>query len=206
MTIVWSASHDLGKKEANMIDIRGKSAVALSRDPKTPPSQVPRKTVEGILRGLDHVLADERAESIWRASRQDPARLHDPDAPVESRHHGARKSVDFRPGRRQWSHLRSGHGHDAFRHNDSPLSRELVQYPHHRAVYSGVDPILGHRVQRRRTDDPLHADPDAVNMPAFGAAYSDGEIASVVNYVTARFGARPSALTVERVAKLRQAD
>jgi hypothetical protein len=49
---------------------------ALSSGPKTPPSQVARKTIEGILGGLDHVLADERAESIWMASRQDPARLH----------------------------------------------------------------------------------------------------------------------------------
>ena len=28
-------------------------------------------------------------------------------------------------------------------------------------------------------------------MPAFGAAYSDEEIASLANYVTARFGAQP---------------
>jgi mono/diheme cytochrome c family protein len=43
-------------------------------------------------------------------------------------------------------------------------------------------------------------------MPAFGDAYSDEEIASVANYVTARFGAQSSALTAERVAKLRSAD
>jgi len=47
---------------------------------------------------------------------------------------------------------------------------------------------------------------DGANMPAFGAAYSDYEIASVANYVTARFGTQPSALTGERVAKLRSAD
>jgi mono/diheme cytochrome c family protein len=40
-------------------------------------------------------------------------------------------------------------------------------------------------------------------MPAFGDAYSDAEIASVANYVTARFGAKGSELTVARVAKLR---
>jgi mono/diheme cytochrome c family protein len=40
-------------------------------------------------------------------------------------------------------------------------------------------------------------------MAAFGAAYSIYEIASVANYVTARFSAQPSALTEERVAKLR---
>jgi len=49
---------------------------ALSSGSKTPPGQVARKTVEGIRGRLDHVLADERAESVWRASREDPARLH----------------------------------------------------------------------------------------------------------------------------------
>jgi mono/diheme cytochrome c family protein len=43
-------------------------------------------------------------------------------------------------------------------------------------------------------------------MPAFGAAYSDAEIASVANYVTARFGAAASDLTAARVAKLRTED
>jgi mono/diheme cytochrome c family protein len=47
---------------------------------------------------------------------------------------------------------------------------------------------------------------DGANMPAFGAAYSDYEIASVANYVTARFGTQPSALTGERVAKLRSTE
>jgi mono/diheme cytochrome c family protein len=41
------------------------------------------------------------------------------------------------------------------------------------------------------------------NMPAFGSAYSDSEIASVANYVTARFGAQGSELTAAQVAKLR---
>jgi mono/diheme cytochrome c family protein len=40
-------------------------------------------------------------------------------------------------------------------------------------------------------------------MPAFGSAYSDAEIAAVANYVTGRFGSRPSALTAQDVAKLR---
>jgi mono/diheme cytochrome c family protein len=47
---------------------------------------------------------------------------------------------------------------------------------------------------------------DKANMPAFEGAYSDYEIASVANYITARFGTQPSALTGERVAKLRSAD
>ena len=44
-----------------------------------------------------------------------------------------------------------------------------------------------------------------VMMPAFGAAYSDTEIAAVANYVTARFGATPSHLTASDVSRLRAA-
>ncbi|HEY2340305.1 MAG TPA: cytochrome c [Steroidobacteraceae bacterium] len=40
-------------------------------------------------------------------------------------------------------------------------------------------------------------------MPAFGADYSDAEIAAVANYMTARFGARASAVTPRTVAQLR---
>ena len=43
-----------------------------------------------------------------------------------------------------------------------------------------------------------------VMMPAFGATYSDAEIAAVANYVVARFGAKISYLTAKDVAKLRQ--
>ena len=42
-------------------------------------------------------------------------------------------------------------------------------------------------------------------MPAFGHTYSDAEIAAVANYVTARFGAKPSKVTVKQVASLRNA-
>ena len=42
-------------------------------------------------------------------------------------------------------------------------------------------------------------------MPAFGRAYSDAEIAAVANYVTARFGAKPSRVTPKQVAALRKA-
>jgi mono/diheme cytochrome c family protein len=42
-----------------------------------------------------------------------------------------------------------------------------------------------------------------ISMPAFGAAYSDTEIAAVVNYVTARFGSEPSKITEKNVAELR---
>jgi mono/diheme cytochrome c family protein len=50
-----------------------------------------------------------------------------------------------------------------------------------------------------------HLANDADNMPSFGDAYSDAEIASVANYVTARFG-KGSDLTAAHVAKLRTQD
>ena len=43
-------------------------------------------------------------------------------------------------------------------------------------------------------------------MPSFAAAYSDAEIAAVANYVTARFRARPSRVTPDKVAMLRLQD
>jgi mono/diheme cytochrome c family protein len=49
-----------------------------------------------------------------------------------------------------------------------------------------------------------HAPPDVVSMPAFGNAYSDVEIAAVANYVTARFGSKPSRITAQDVAELRK--
>jgi len=42
-------------------------------------------------------------------------------------------------------------------------------------------------------------------MPAFGRAYTDDEITAVANYVTARFGAKPSDVTPKQVAALRKA-
>jgi mono/diheme cytochrome c family protein len=48
-----------------------------------------------------------------------------------------------------------------------------------------------------------HLPRDSDNMPSFGSTYSDAEIAGVANYVTARFGAKGSALTAADVAKLR---
>jgi mono/diheme cytochrome c family protein len=41
-------------------------------------------------------------------------------------------------------------------------------------------------------------------MPAFGSAYTDDEIAAVANYVTARFGAKPSHVTPKQVAVMRK--
>ncbi len=48
-----------------------------------------------------------------------------------------------------------------------------------------------------------HVVGDSNNMPGFGSTYTDEEIASVANYVTARFGAKGSDLTAAQVAKLR---
>jgi mono/diheme cytochrome c family protein len=41
-------------------------------------------------------------------------------------------------------------------------------------------------------------------MPGFGAAYSDEEIAAVANYVTTRFGSKASNLTAAEIAKMRR--
>jgi mono/diheme cytochrome c family protein len=49
---------------------------------------------------------------------------------------------------------------------------------------------------------PLPQSGDIAVMPAF-TRFSDAEIADVANYVTARFGAKPSSLTAEEVRKLR---
>jgi mono/diheme cytochrome c family protein len=51
-----------------------------------------------------------------------------------------------------------------------------------------------------------HAGGSSTDMPPFGDAYSDAEIAGVANYVTARFGSQRSALSAAQVAKLRAAD
>ena len=42
-----------------------------------------------------------------------------------------------------------------------------------------------------------------ISMPAFGAAYSNNEIAAVANYITGRFGSEPSKITDKDVADLR---
>jgi mono/diheme cytochrome c family protein len=48
-----------------------------------------------------------------------------------------------------------------------------------------------------------HTPDGTVFMPGFGGAYSDAEIAAVVNFVTGRFGARPSTVVAGDIAKLR---
>lgn len=47
-----------------------------------------------------------------------------------------------------------------------------------------------------------HTPDGVVKMPAFGAAYSDEEIAAVSNYITARFGAEKSRITAEEVKSI----
>jgi len=59
-----------------------------------------------------------------------------------------------------------------------------------------VAQVIIHGGPRQVANDPS-------NMPAFGSTYSDAEIASVANYVTARFGAKGSDLTAANIAKLR---
>jgi mono/diheme cytochrome c family protein len=105
--------------------------------------------------------------------------------------------------------------------------------PHGKAVYegacagchgwSGVSPVIpfASLIGTRAVNDPAATNVAQViiggaqrhtggqpgnNMPAFGDAYSDAEIASVANYVTARFGVQGSGLTAEQVAKLRTQD
>jgi mono/diheme cytochrome c family protein len=50
------------------------------------------------------------------------------------------------------------------------------------------------------TGSPEHA---GAFMPSFRAAYTDAEIAAAANYVTARFGAKPSRVTASEVRKMR---
>ncbi len=88
--------------------------------------------------------------------------------------------------------------------------------------WTGVSPVLPYATLTgtRAVNDPAatnaaqiilgggmrHYALDASNMPAFGTTYSNAEIASVANYVTARFGAAGSRLTAEQVAQMRAAE
>jgi mono/diheme cytochrome c family protein len=86
--------------------------------------------------------------------------------------------------------------------------------------WTGVSPVIPFAtlIGTRAVNDPTannvaqviiggaqrHTASDPSNMPAFGAAYSDAEIASVANYITARFGVKASELTAAQVEKLRR--
>jgi mono/diheme cytochrome c family protein len=73
------------------------------------------------------------------------------------------------------------------------------------ATLTGVravnDPTATNVVQVVLSGSSAHGGAD---MPAFGSAYSDAEVAAVANYVTARFGATPSSVTAAKVADLRK--
>jgi mono/diheme cytochrome c family protein len=63
------------------------------------------------------------------------------------------------------------------------------------ATATNVVQVVIHGGERQAPAGPL-------DMPAFGSTYSDAEIASVANYVTARFGTRGSHVTAAEAAKL----
>jgi mono/diheme cytochrome c family protein len=64
------------------------------------------------------------------------------------------------------------------------------------------DPTAVNVVQMVLNGSPAGSS-STTGMPAFGAGYSDAEIAAVANYVTARFGVKASAVTARTVAHLR---
>jgi mono/diheme cytochrome c family protein len=70
-------------------------------------------------------------------------------------------------------------------------------------VRSVNDPTGTNVAQIILTGAHRHGSDSGPSMPAFGKAYSDQEIASLANYVTARFGAQASALTADNIATLR---
>ena len=72
-------------------------------------------------------------------------------------------------------------------------------------VRSVNDPTAINVVQIILTGAHRQVPDTQATMPAFGSAYSDEEIASLANYVTARFGA-PSAVTAQNIATLRAQD
>jgi len=116
--------------------------------------------------------------------------------------------------------------------SDTPKQMQAAVDPRGREIFegacaschewSGVSRLTGYATL---TGDRAVNDPSGVNvasmvlsgarigaaegpvlMPAFGHAYSNGEIAAVTNYVTARFGGTPSHLTAREVGRLREAE
>ncbi len=57
---------------AGFIDTEMAAGLAEANEPKTPPSQVAERTLQGIIDGVDHVRADDRSEEMWNSIRQDP--------------------------------------------------------------------------------------------------------------------------------------
>jgi len=79
----------------------------------------------------------------------------------------------------------------------------------HYATLTGAravnDPTATNVVQIVLSGERRQTAAGVVAMPAFGSTLSDTEIAALADYVTARFGAAPSHLKAEDVARLRQA-
>jgi mono/diheme cytochrome c family protein len=82
----------------------------------------------------------------------------------------------------------------------------VIPYATLTGVRSVNDPTATNVVQVILSGAHRRASDERANMPAFGSAYSDEEIASLANYVTARFGAQPSAVTAQSIATLRTQD
>ena len=82
----------------------------------------------------------------------------------------------------------------------------VIPYATLTGVRSVNDPTATNVVQVILSGAHRHTADAGAIMPAFGSAYSDAEIASLANYVTARFGAQPSAVTAENIATLRAQD
>jgi mono/diheme cytochrome c family protein len=66
------------------------------------------------------------------------------------------------------------------------------------------DPTATNVAQIVLSGADAHTDAGSLYMPAFGRSLSDLEVAAVANYVTARFGAKPSSVTAQDVKKMRQ--
>jgi mono/diheme cytochrome c family protein len=90
-------------------------------------------------------------------------------------------------------------------HDWTGVSR-VLPYATLTGVRSVNDPTATNVVQVILTGAHRRSADAGATMPAFGSAYSDAEIASLANYVTARFGAQPSAVTAEKIATLRAQD
>ncbi|HWX28362.1 MAG TPA: cytochrome c [Steroidobacteraceae bacterium] len=82
----------------------------------------------------------------------------------------------------------------------------VIPYATLTGVRSVNDPTAVNVVQVILSGAHRRASESQATMPAFGGAYSDAEIASLANYVTARFGAQPSAVTAQNIATLRAGD
>jgi mono/diheme cytochrome c family protein len=79
----------------------------------------------------------------------------------------------------------------------------VIPYATLTGVRSVNDPTAINVVQVILSGAHRHTSDNGPAMPAFGSTYSDTEIASLANYVTARFGAQPSAVTAQNIAVLR---